>query len=319
MRFGHGRVARLFSSGQETEIVTRCENIEEALNLLPDSELKAECRHWLGLTRRAIQHWPIAYAEFDAAWVALHEIRHRFCRMLPTDELMRIALDVRDDLAYVHNAAERKKHLTLIDAIVTALSTSPGATEIGPDPSDRLRDGLQYLSLLGADVREARWHKVNVLRSRLLDTAVCMFVVEAALVAMMTIWPHSFGIGTARGPEQVSRYAVLGVAAFGSLGGLLSALTRHEQLTGSSAAFYVERTALILRPVIGVAAGLVTYLLLLAGLVTIGPPAAFPYAYFVAAFAAGFSERLFLGQLNKALGETDDAAKASTPAKEADC
>jgi hypothetical protein len=92
----------------------------------------------------------------------------------------------------------------------------------------------------------------------------------------------------------------LAVVGFGALGGLVSAIMTMESLEVSASAYYIQRTLLGLRPVIGASAGLILYLIQVSGILSIIPAGVNPQAaYLVLAFAAGFSERFFVAQVER--------------------
>ena len=69
---------------------------------------------------------------------------------------------------------------------------------------------------------------------------------------------------------------------------------------GTSSVFYMERTLLCLRPIVGATAALALYFAQLSQLVTIGTDHS-SGTYFFVAFCAGFSEQFFLKHLNSVL------------------
>jgi hypothetical protein len=114
------RLFRFFSSGQVTGIRNRCDVIEELLGRLGDETQKVECRKWLCRARRAIQNPPVSYSDYDVAWGALQEIRHKLCALsVRPHDLVRIALDIRDDLLYLTNAtkADQEKYHNTIEEV----------------------------------------------------------------------------------------------------------------------------------------------------------------------------------------------------------
>jgi hypothetical protein len=174
---------------------------------------------------------------------------------------------------------------------------------LGSAELDRYRAELNRLSLQTAMPRQTRWYKINLYRTRLLATAGLMAIGEGLIVGGMIFWYDSVGI-----PRNL-QFAVLGVVAFGILGGFLSAVSAREAVTAGSAAFYIERVLLVLRPVVGAAAALVVYIAQLAKVVTIGPADGGIALFFVVAFASGFSERFILKQLGSFLKPDDKDSK----------
>jgi hypothetical protein len=100
-------------------------------------------------------------------------------------------------------------------------------------------------------------------------------------------------------PDITSTH-ILAVVGFGALGGLVSAIMTMKSLEVSASAYYIQRTLLGLRPVIGASAGLILYLIQVSGILSIVPAGVNPQAaYLVLAFAAGFSERFFVAQVER--------------------
>ncbi len=290
MRGGKWRLFRFFFGGQVTGIQNRCDIVEELLGRLNDEPQKVECRKWLCRARRAVQDPPVSYSAYDVAWGALQEIRHKLsASWLPPHDLVRIALDIRDDLLYLTKAtkADQEKYQKIIEEI------SHEAYSLPEEQLKKKREKIFYLSLLSGNARSSYWHKVNVLRARLFITAVWMIVIEFMIASLLCIKGKDFGL------SEQHPIVVLLVVLFGALGGFLSALQRQEPLGGRSVDFYLERSTLILRPVIGAAAGLLVYIVVRSGLVNIlgTQPTTLPWAYFFVAFCAGFSERFFLKQI----------------------
>ncbi len=287
---GNWRIFRFFFSGQETEIKNRCAILEELLGRLKEDEpQKVECCKWLSRASHAVHSWPVPYSDYDVAWGALQEIRNKLSLIsaLPRDDLIRIALDISDDIPYIADAKKRDQARKDIDKIIEGFAS--------PLEDDRkiAREHIFRLSLLSGNARSSYWHRVNVLRARLFMTAIWITVIGLAIILFICIR------GTDLGLTEQHPIVVLVVVLFGALGGFLSALQRQEPLGGRSVDFYLERSTLILRPVIGAAAGLVVYILVLSSLVSmIGiQSATSPWAYFFVAFCAGFSERFFLKQI----------------------
>ena len=238
----------------------------------------------------------------------MREIRHRFCWLLPAKALDRIVQEVGYDLEYVRDSKEKKRHKDELDRVQKKLHALAHKSEPNEEELGKCRVALAALSVAGGNVREAHWHKLNLLRARLTTTAILLFCLSAGLVIGLFDWPVRFRL------DQTSK-TILGVVGFGAIGGLLSSLRQQEPLVGTSAVFYTERALLYLRPVVGAVAALVLYFAQLSGLVTFGlkqEPATF---YFVA-FCAGFSEQFFLKRLSSFLGEGKSKKKKSKEADE---
>jgi hypothetical protein len=344
------RLFQFFRSGQENDIKLRCRCIKEILKELsltssPAHEIINECHALNEEALRQVQKWPIFH--FREAWAALQEVRHRFCRLLPRDELIRVVVDISNDLPFIANGAERRRHTATINEWVEALSSftsetrSPGSmrhrTAVDEPVEPRLphssgsgsagqvrncreeirawvaeqppvetrvfeetlhgyREELLALSLYAAQARDMHWRRANLLRWRLRVTGACMFTLETLLIIVIFWRPEIIGL------DDRTAFMVPAVAAFGSLGGLLSSLHKREPLAGDLTDFYIGRALFLLLPIFGAIAGLIVYFLVISGFVNIPLDPDKPTGYLVLAFSAGFSERFFLRQLGNVAG-----------------
>jgi hypothetical protein len=296
----YGSLLSWFTTREDKELRHECALAAQILAEVGEKKQHADlCRqyaHWLNEARQAIDGRPIDY---DRAWSALLEIRHLSCRMLPPHDLDRIVLKVRDDLAYI--PARAAHHRKQLDDIAKELKTLDQKGEHVPGT---LRFELEHFSHLTADARLDQWYKINLYRQRLRQMALYMAGALAIVTLALILYPLIVG-----NHEPVVIFAVIG---FGCLGGFLSALLTPEPLSKGSSAFYIERGLLLLRPTIGAVAGLVMYYLQKAEVVTIAKGAV-PYVYYVAAFAAGFSERLFVTKVALLLGGGKEKSKTCEP------
>ncbi len=287
------------SSGGDPQIQTRIQETHALLARLEKEEIDiAECHEWLvkietTFQRRVVGFLP--YSAYDVIWQAFNRIRHIFCRIVPVPDLLSVALHIWGSLSYIAKEEARKEHKADLQKIEEALRLYTAGHEPGrPHPSLSLKEirfELERLSRLTADARDAHWRKVNLLRTRLLVTAC---ILGALLLAGLWLVP-----AFTPAPD-ITWTHILAVIGFGALGGLVSALRTMESLEVSASAYYIQRTLLGLRPVIGASAGLILYLIQVSGILSIVPAGVNPQAaYLVLAFTAGFSERFFVAQVER--------------------
>ena len=79
---------------------------------------------------------------------------------------------------------------------------------------NELHSNLARLSGIGANARQTLWHRVNLLRSRLMITAILLGVFATALTLVLLCRPAWLGV------DDYHPNRVLGVVWFGLLGGL---------------------------------------------------------------------------------------------------
>jgi hypothetical protein len=131
-RLSDCRFFQFFRSGQENDIRIHCQSIEQLLTHLPASSLykiglMQECRELLDEAEKLVKKWPTFY--FSEPWAALHEIRHRLCWLSPRYELVRVVVDISNDLPYITDTREMALHKTAIDEWITALSSLAGNSQ----------------------------------------------------------------------------------------------------------------------------------------------------------------------------------------------
>ena len=130
-------------------------------------------------------------------------------------------------------------------------------------------------------------------------------LVLVALLLLTIVLVPTFSVCPGLGPESL-----LAVAVFGALGGLVSALRTMEAIDAPASAYYIQRTSLGLRPVVGAAAGLVIYLIQASGIVSfISNTTCADASHLVLAFIAGFSERFFIAQIENLAGRQGRSKK----------
>lgn len=284
---------------------TRC----QLDGLDPDHPDTVTCLNWLQEANVCLEQRFLGvflpYHVYDQIWALLNRIRHLLCRTLAADRLLPVLMQVRDGLGYISKDEERKDHSTTLSDIEKNLTAiiAPAASPEAPSMSlDTIRFHLERISRLVASARENHWRKVNMLRTRLITTA---FILVALLLLSIVLIP------TLTRCDCVHPQNLLIIAAFGALGGLVSALRTMESLRAPASDYYVQRTLLCLRPVVGAAAGVIVYLIQISGILVILADSDCPTAaQLTLAFVAGFSERFFVAQIETiATSRTSSAAK----------
>lgn len=235
--------------------------------------------------------------KYDAIWAAFNRIRHRLCTVLPPADLLALVEETRASVGYLDSKGQADCGRKL-DAVAASLrqftmpSQTPGTTGHPPAvPLEAVRFDLQQLSRHVADAREGHWRKVNLLRWRLLLTAGILLVL---VISCIWLLPFLFEDGNVSGVE------VLCVIVFGALGGLVSALRSRESLKSPSPLFYIERTLVLLKPVVGAGVAVAIYLVQMSRILSLVPAHAnATAAYLVLAFVSGFSERFFVNKIQE--------------------
>lgn len=267
----------------------------------------SECRFWLEMaeetfSRRLLRFFDflgfrgfLHYSAYDVIWQAFNQIRHVLCQKAPNADLLAVALDIRNDLFYIADAEDRKRYQHDLHTFEETLRHhAAGLEPHKPRAShtmEEIRYELERLSRIFAYARATHWRKVNLLRTRLLVTA---FILSALLIGGLWLLPLFLQV------PDITYTHILAIVGFGALGGLVSAIMTMESLEVSTSAYYIQRTLLGLRPVIGASAGLILNLIQVSGILSIVPAGVNPKAaYLVVAFAAGFSERFFVSQVER--------------------
>jgi hypothetical protein len=283
--------------GGDPGLEVKLREIEALLDGLdPGVEEIKTCRSWLEAARASLKKRIfgcfLPYQAYDEVWAFLNLIRHILCRHLPPERLPAVILQVRSCLCYVLEEEQQKALKEGLIAIENDLAafTVPGMTPPPPDvPLEKIRLQLERASRICGEARETHWRKVNLIRTRLLTTAL---VLVALLLLTFILVP------TLSGCAGLCFQSLLAVAVFGALGGLVSALRTREAIDTPSSTYYIQRTSLGLRPVVGAAAGVVVYLIQLSGIITFFSSGSCAGAsHLVLAFVAGFSERFFIAQI----------------------
>lgn len=261
-----------------------------------DSEVQT-CRQWMNAAQQALKSEFLGflpYHTYDRTWGFINLMRHKFCLLLPPDRLLPLVGQVRACLDYVVESGRREalaKDLQLVeDSLIAQLKGMDGNGATPPYPQEqRLR--LENLSRATAEARETHWRKINLLRMRLVVSAICLGTLLALGIVLVPTVLQEPGVG---------RLHMLAMVVFGALGGLVSALQSTESLQARASAYFLQRTLLALRPVVGAAAGLLVYLVQFSEIVSFFPSTEHPGAAHLAlAFVAGFSERFFIGNIGR--------------------
>jgi hypothetical protein len=286
-----------------------------------------ECKNWLAFAGEVLEKSPMWRRSFaaDSAYACLHQVRNRLCVLLPFEQLYLLLEEIRLDLPYIRDQEELQRARGVAEEILVRLGTqTPLDNSDGEENSeDKLRYDLSNLSALAAYHREMVWHKVNLMRARLFTM---LLVLIGLLVFSIFLLPYAIG-GIGNPPEEVHWYQIWALQILGAMGGALSALMTREPLSLHIAQYYLKQTVLHLRPAVGAAAGLSIGLLQLSGVISVFPQQGDGQDWkwivvLLVAFLAGFSERLFLGQLDKLIGEkassetSEELPPTSTPPKQ---
>jgi hypothetical protein len=284
---------------EEVDIERRSAFSDERAALLKES------RYWLDDANGFINAWRTHYFQLDLAWNSVREVRHRFCSLLPPDELFRLALDIRDDLSYV-DEPERKAALSEWDTINRQLMSFAASDATASAELRSCRAALLRLSLLGGNAKQEHWHRVNLLRTRLRRAALIIFLTTVALLLTLVLLPLWTNMQVELVAGEKPSLVIFGVVLFGALGGFLSAVQQHEPLVGTSSVFYRERMFLWLRPIVGSTAALMLYLAQISHAIVLLDGQHSPAFYWFVAFCTGFSEKFFLGKLDRFLKQGEE-------------
>jgi hypothetical protein len=286
---------RILDWGGDPVLKIKLHEMEALLDgLVPAVEEIESCRLWLdkakaSLNKRVFRYF-FPYDAYDEIWAFLNLIRHTLCRQLPPERLSTVILQVKNSLNYILDQKQQealKEELTAMENELTSFTK----TTVTPPPDSlaNIRLRLERASRICADARENHWRKVNLIRTRLLTTSLILISLLLITIVLVPSFLTCPGLSTR---------SLLSVAIFGALGGLVSALRTIEAIDAPSSAYYIQRTTLGLRPVVGAAAGLVIYLIQVSGIVSlISNKTCADASYLVLAFIAGFSERFFIAQI----------------------
>lgn len=242
------------------------------------------------------------YAVLDSAYSWLFRVRHILCELLPEGELLPLVHDVKCDLFYLTDAAERDESREALARVAAAIGPSQAGL------SEKLRHDLIDRSVEIASQRELIWHKINLMRTRLMTT---LWVLAVFLLATLYFVPKvAHGMTP---PVAICWYHVLAIQILGALGGALSALLTQESLDLPVPQYHLNQTLLYLRPAVGAAAGLALALLQLSGVLSVlgsGGASSNWLVILSVAFVGGFSERLFVRRIEEFAGKEKEKAEA---------
>ncbi len=287
-----------------------------------DAAIREQVRVWLTDASNILEHRffdILPYDRYDAVWSIIDQLRHLLCAWLPPAELLALLADIRASSSYLSGrqceACERelvRLEQALLTRVDAACSAASGSLQ-------GIRAELEIWSRRAAAAREAHWRTVNLLRKRLMLTGFGLLLLLVAvwcllpdiLVSQPTPCtpPHCPPIAV------VSHLQIAGVMLFGAIGGLVSALWSKESLDTTSSQFYLQRTLLALKPIIGAATATFAVLLQKAGTVSLLPANIDQMsAYLVLAFLAGFSERFVRTRIEAVSNSTEGAASKRCPA-----
>jgi len=238
--------------------------------------------HFLQLARDKAAH-----REPDAAWKHLHEARRQEVFGYAASELAATVTALRYEASEKLSGWRR-------DAIIKTLDQLNA-----PPPADD--DGRRCLLAFAMHLRDERnddgYFKLSLIKGQIL---LLVWVLAALLLAFVAL-----AFATPLFPDRLAGIRLGNIASWSLAAGMIlgaagACFSGLISLTGVSAAVSVpERIAstsvTMARPLIGAASALAAVLLLSAGLLA----ALSEQALYAAAFAAGFSERLAIGALDK--------------------
>ncbi|HEV2953595.1 MAG TPA: hypothetical protein VG015_05865 [Candidatus Dormibacteraeota bacterium] len=222
----------------------------------------------------------------DAIWANLDELRAIFCQVLPVASVLGwLIKDIEGDFDHL-TAPDMKSAQAEIATLRTGFQALLHGTKAAPNEA-QLRAGLQNLAYATGQAREGLWVRVNLKRSRL-----------ELMGALLAIGLVVATLGLAIGSDQPGLLFPL-LALFGALGGLVSSLLSSDPVFSTAVDFYINYILLKLRPLVGATLGLASYFALQAGVFTavnITKDSSLD-GFLIVAFAAGFSERMFVNKV----------------------
>ena len=289
-----------------------------------DAATREQARAWLTDARSLLQQrffGILPYDRYDAVWAIVNQLRHLLCTLLPAPELPAVLADIRASTSYLGSRQREACERDLSRLEQELLPKTAAAGPVASEQLHRLRAELLGWSRQVAAAREAHWRKVNLLRKRLAVTGWLLILLLGAafgLLPELMVAKASDCPLPSRCPriEGLDRLQLGGVMLLGAIGGLVSALWTNESIHAESSRFYLQRTLLTLKPVIGAAMATFTILLEQAGIVSVLPSESEGMAAFlVLAFLSGFSER-FVRTRIEAASNPAAASAASAGAEE---
>lgn len=275
---------------------------------IQEAESVAEARAWLADARLILQQrffGILPYDRYDAVWAIINQLRHLLCEVLPAPDLLAVLADIRASVSYLAGP-QRAACLKDLDRIEQELLSRVAAGYVADPALLQLRVRLENWSRLVAAEREVHWRKINLLRKRLAVTGWLLFVLLLAALCLLPglmagsgsacPQPSSCSSGVAVSSGQLG-----GIMLLGAIGGLVSALWSKESVQAAPSQFYVQRSLLTLKPIIGAATATFVVLLQKAGIVSLLSAGSDEMtAYLVLAFLSGFSERFVRTRIEEA-------------------
>jgi hypothetical protein len=293
-----GRIKSLRAAASDTEGLTGrvTERVDEMLD---------DCT-WLRGGERAHR-----YADSLEELIPLVAAESYLDNVLRSEKVLRSEQDRRD-------AAEGIPLKSSPDADLVRALGRPGSAE-GCD--DRQPVALRPRGAMAESLRSIGQARADQMRHDRLMSRMRRFYLPilAALTALLLggVVAAVLGGWTAQDRDVgLALWAELSIAAgLGALGGLLSSALRLRDVAELNS-FRGVVTFLIMQPLIGATFGLVSWLLLFSGMLTIASSDQGWAVSAVVAFAVGFSEPLFIGILGQAMGVSRGASPggSSVPA-----
>lgn len=255
-----------------------------------DHQCLIECYCYLVSAEAAHDTWPFPYKRIDLAREHTISLLCCFCRILPPERLLIPISFVKAGVEYLP-----EKSRGIVEGQIAGVQKHV----IKGNVDEKLRRELESLVREVGWRRQRPWMKANRLRQRLLNGALVAVVILGAVGALLAIFIKKELLPTKLWGAPGWLFFVL-LPLLGALGGLLSGARARESFWAPKYTYYIERTLVCIRPIIGAVAGLISYFILLLAL----PEVSFPLAI-VSSFASGFSERFFLSSLERVIGESE--------------
>lgn len=223
----------------------------------------------------------------DAAWRALHQVRHLDCQHAEQSKLIQISSDLIADVKYHPQKEALQGELDQVSKTL--------AVPLDNSKLDALRPQLMRLSTIAAEERESMWRQANRIIARRKKASRWAVLVALALTVAM---PLASNVGASVG-WMALRYITAGLC--GALGGLLSGLFHKDRLNAPSIEHHIEQTSFELRPSIGFVAAIIAMLVAETGALKSGDIAeGLNPTLRLLAVSAGFSERFLIAHIDKA-------------------
>jgi hypothetical protein len=260
---------------------------EEAVMLACDPRVdRARLRGYVCVLEqsRAKIESALAVRQFDLAWALLRSLWELRFDILPAESLEA----ERQALELLTASAGRGKRQERLDQ---ALKKAQTETDIS-----RLRSVLAWVKREINESSQGRYWRYNIYERRVKWTARIMvaFLLLLTLATVVVLRPES-------GMWFQQLALLLAVSLAGSLGGAVSGLRTSEEISQHRiSSSYFKQAVTYLRMLVGAAAALAVYFLLVSGLLTVTfGTGSQDLVYLALGFLAGFSERFFLESLDR--------------------